>query len=106
MVKPGTLSLTVKCDQTGRVKLTGTLTQLIGKKPKHGKQRSKTYKLGPASARVKAGRLLTLTVKLPAAAVTALGNGANESATFTLTATNANGAGRATAKLATLKASR
>ena len=64
--KPGTVSLTVKCNQAGKVKLTGTLTQLIGSKPKHGKQKSKTYKLGPVSGTVKAGHGLTLTIKLPA----------------------------------------
>src|SRR6185437_604932 len=38
--KPGTLSLSVRCNQAGKVKLTGNLTQLIGAKPKHGKQKS------------------------------------------------------------------
>ena len=38
-----------------------------------GKQKSKSYKLGPASGSAKAGKVLTLTVKLPAPAVTALG---------------------------------
>ena len=104
VVKPGTLSLTVKCGHAGKVKLTGTLTQLIGTKPKHGKQKSKSYKLGPVSGSVTAGRALTLTVKLPAAAVTALGKGAKESAMFTAVLTSASASGRATAKVATLKA--
>lgn len=101
--KPVTLALTVKCNQAGKVKLTGTLTQLIGAKPTHGKQKSKTYKLGPVNGSVKAGRGLTLTVKLPAPAVSALGAGAGESATFTATVTNAHGTGRATAKVAMLR---
>jgi hypothetical protein len=50
--------------------------------------------------------VLTLTVKLPAAAVTALGKGAKESAMLTVTETNTNGMGRATAKVATLKGSK
>ena len=103
VVKPGTLSLTVRCDHAGKVKLTGTLTQLIGAKPKHGKQKSKTYKLGPVNGSVTAGRISTLTVKLPAAAVTALGTGAKESAMFTAALTGASGPARATAKIATLK---
>jgi len=41
-------------------------------------------------------------VKLPKAVLTALKRGANESARFTLTATNANGTGRAIAKIARL----
>jgi hypothetical protein len=45
-------------------------------------------------------------VKLPAAAVTALAGGAKESVTFTVTATNANGTGRAMTKVATLKGTR
>jgi hypothetical protein len=49
---------------------------------------------------------LTLAVKLPAAAVSALGNGAKESAMFTAVLTGAKGTGRATVKLATLKAAR
>jgi len=105
-VKPGTLTLTVKCGQSGKVRLTGTLTQLIGQKPKHGKQKSASYKLGPVSGSVKAGKPLALTVKLPAAAVAALGRGAKESAMFTVTDTNTNGTGRATAKVATLKGMR
>jgi List-Bact-rpt repeat protein len=97
--KPGTVTLTVKCSQAGRVKLTGTLTQLIGAKPKHGKQKSKTYKLGPVSRSLTAGRVLTLTVKLPAAAVSALGRGAKESAKFTAVT----GSVRATTTVAMLK---
>ena len=104
VVKPGTLSLTVKCNHAGKVKLTGTLSQLIGAKPKHGKQKSKSYKLGPVSGSVTGGRALTLTVRLPAAAVTALGKRAKESAMFTAVLTSASGGGRVTAKVATLKA--
>ncbi|HET6869427.1 MAG TPA: hypothetical protein VFH80_26185 [Solirubrobacteraceae bacterium] len=100
--KPGTVSLTVKCNQAGKVKLTGTLTQLIGAKPNHGKQKSKTYRLGPVSGSVKAGRVLTLTIKLPAGAVTALGRGAKESARFTAVT----GAVRATRTVAMLKGTR
>jgi hypothetical protein len=36
------------------------LTTDIGKKPKHGKQKSKSYKLGPVSGSAKAGKALTL----------------------------------------------
>jgi sugar lactone lactonase YvrE len=105
-VMPGAVTLTVKCDAPGKVKLTGTLTELIGKKPKHGKQKSKTYKLRPVNGAVKLGCALTLKVKLPVAAVTALGNGGKESATFTAVETGARGGGRATAKIAALAAIR
>lgn len=102
VTKPGSVSLIVRCNQAGKVKLTGTLTQLIGAKPKRGKQKSKTYKLGPVTGSVKAGKALTLTVKLPAAAVTALGRGAKESAKFTVVS----GSARATTKIATLRGTR
>lgn len=100
--KPGTVSLVLKCNQAGKVKLTGALTQLIGAKPTHGKQKSKTYKLGPVSGSVKAGRALTLTVKLPAGALSALGHGAKESVKFTA----ATGTLRATTTVAMLKGTR
>ena len=105
-VKPGTVTVTVKCNEAGKVRLTATLIQLIGKKPKHGKQKSKSYKLGPVTGSAKAGKALTLTIKLPAAAVTALGKGAGEMVVLTVTDTNANGAGRATTKIAMLRGTR
>lgn len=101
--KPGTLSLTVKCNHAARVKLTGTLTQLIGAKPKHGKQKSRNYKLRPVSGSARAGKALTLTVKLPMGAVSALARGAKESATFTMTVVGPAGGGRATTRVATLR---
>ena len=105
-VKAGTLTLTVKCDQAATVRLTGTLTRLLGKKPRHGRQRSKVYRLGPVSGSVEAARSATLTVRLPAAALAALGKGARESATFAVTATGPNGTGRATARIARLRRAR
>jgi hypothetical protein len=104
--QPGTLSVTVRCDQASKVALAGTLTRLIGKQPKHGRRRSLKSRLGPVSRFVKRGASTLLTVKLPPAALAALGTNATESVSFNLTATNANGSGRATAKIATLKGSR
>jgi hypothetical protein len=104
--KPGTLTLTVRCARAGKVRLTGTLTQLIGRKPAHGKEKTKTYKLGPVNRSLRAGRAVTLQVKLPAAAVSALAGGAKESATFTVVLTGRGGAPRGMAKITTLKAIR
>jgi hypothetical protein len=101
--KPGTVTLTLKCNRAGKVKLTGSLTQLLGAKPRHGKQKSKTYKLGPVSGSVTAGKMLTLTVKLPAGAVSALRRGAKESATLTAVVVGPAGGGRAATKIAALK---
>jgi hypothetical protein len=105
-VKPGTLTLTVKCDQAAKVRLTGTLTRPLGKKPRHGRQRSKVYRLAPVSASVEAARSVTLTVRLPAGALTAFGRGAKESATFAVTATGRGGTGGATARIARLRRAR
>jgi hypothetical protein len=47
---------------------------------------------------------VTITVKLPAAALTGLKHGAKESVTFTLSATNTNGTGTAKATVSRLHA--
>jgi hypothetical protein len=103
--KPGTVTLVLRCNQAGKVKLTGTLIQLIGASRGHGNQKAKIYKLGPVRGSVSAGKALRLTVKLPAPAVSALGHGARESASFTAVEVGAVG-GRATTKIAALKGTR
>jgi hypothetical protein len=101
--KPGTLSVTLSCNQRVGVTLTGRVIRLVGKKPRHGKQRTATVNLAQARRTVNAGRKVTLTVKLPASAVTALGHGANETVAFTLASTNGNGTYRVTVKAGPLK---
>jgi len=91
-----TLSLTARCDQAGRVTVNGTVTAI-----RHAKRtRSHTAAM---TVQATAGQSLTLRVKLPRAALTALRGGARVSVTFTLKATNANGSSRATAKIARLR---
>ncbi len=102
--RTGTLALSVTCDQGVGATLSAKLTELVRKKPKHGKRRTKTFRLGSAHASVRAAAPTVLTVKLPAAALTALAHGAHESATFTLTAANANGTAKATTTIARLRA--
>ena len=103
-VKPGTLTLGAKCNQPASGRLVGTLVALIGKKPKHGKHKFKTFSLGPARGLLLAGKTSILTVKVPSAAVAALKKGAKEAVTLTLVARSASGAsGRASASLAGLK---
>ncbi len=101
----GTLSLTATCAQAVSVKLTGVLTELVGKKPKHGKQKTTSFELGPVSLALVAGVGKTLVVKLPSAAISGLEgkDRDRESATLTLIATNANGQGRTTASITSLK---
>jgi hypothetical protein len=101
--KPGTLSVTLSCDQATGVTLGGRVIRLVGKKPSHGKQRTVTTRLAQARRSVKPGAKMTLTVKLPAGAVTRLGQGAKESVTFTLVATNGNGTYRVSVTAGPLK---
>ena len=101
-VKPGTLALSVKCDQAARVRLAGTLTRLLGKKSKHRRQRARRTRLGPDVAAVSAGRSATLTLKLPSAALKALARHVKESVTVTVTATNADGTGEAATNIKSL----
>lgn len=101
--QPGVLTVTVDCNQAAKVTLTGQLTRLIGKKPKHGRQRTTTSRLGPVTASVKVNRATSLTIKLPAQALQSLGHEATESVSLDLAATDANGTGHATAELAMLK---
>jgi hypothetical protein len=99
----GTLSVTVTCDQAAAATVTGTLTELLGKKPRHGKQRTRTFKLGPARAALRAGRGATLKLQLPAAALGDLLHKARESVTLSLSATNSNGTSRASYRITKLK---
>jgi hypothetical protein len=98
-VKPGTLTVKVTCDRAAKLALSGQLTRLIGKKPAHGRPRSKTERLGTVSRTLGGAAAVQLTVKLPADAVKALGAKASESVAFTLAATNAGGTSRVTAKV-------
>jgi hypothetical protein len=101
--KPGTLALSVTCDQAAKTALAGKLVQQVGKKRKHGRGHTKTLRLGPIRGSVRGGLAVTLTVKLPGAALSALGRKVRESVTLTLGATNANDTGVATATNAKLK---
>jgi hypothetical protein len=92
----GVLKLTAKCNQAVQLRLTGAITA-------KSKPKSKTFAISPIGATAKANRSLTLTVKLPKAALKALRKGATESAAFKLTVTNANGTSTARAKIAKLK---
>lgn len=102
-VKPGTLSVTVKCNQAAKVRLSLTLTRPVGKKPKHGKQRTITTTVRGISASVKAGRVKVFVVKLPQSVLKLLGAKVTESGVFQLTAVNGNGTTHATARLASVK---
>ena len=92
-----TVSVAAKCDQAVSVTLTGALTEKLAK------HRTKVLALGHVNASLVAGVAKTLVLKIPASALKALAHGTKESATFTLTATNANGTVRSTAAIQKLK---
>jgi virginiamycin B lyase len=75
----GTLALRVTCNQAANVKLTGKVTALIGKKPKHGKRRAKVFPVKTTRVSVSRGVALKLTIKLPPAAIAALRRGVKKS---------------------------
>ena len=86
------LLVTVQCNQSAAVKVTGKIATA-----------SKSFTIAAVTAKATTGDTLTLTVKLPKSALSALERGTHESALLTLTATNANGVGTTTAKIARLK---
>jgi hypothetical protein len=98
-----TLSLRATCSQAVSVRPTGVLAELVGEKPKHGKQTTRRLDLGPVSSTLAAGVGKTLVLKLPSDAIGGLKDKGKESAALTLIATNANGQGRSTASIASLK---
>lgn len=102
----GVLVTRVECNQAAKVTLSGTLVELLGKRPKHGKQRSKVYQLGPLMTSVQASTETTLDVKLPSAALDTLAHMLKASVTLTLIASGAGGGSRATATIRALKTSR
>jgi hypothetical protein len=86
----GALQVTVTCDQSASVRLAGRLG-LVGKKPGHGKARTKVYALGPSSATVSKGVPKPVTLRLPLATIHALIAKARESVRITLAATDSGG---------------
>jgi hypothetical protein len=87
----GQLRVTVTCTDNASVKLVGALTMPVGKRPKHGKQRLRTYSLGPSTTTVAKGAGTVVAVKLPLNTVVVLVTKAKESVKVTLSATSAGG---------------
>jgi len=91
--KTGVLSLTVRCDQTASVTLSGKVTVASPAKPDTDKhEATTTFELAAIRRRVTQDRPLSLTVKLPSPTFKALQSGARETVVLTLSVTNANGA--------------
>jgi hypothetical protein len=104
----GKLILKIRCDQGAKLKLTGKLTEQLRKKGHHKKQRRhrKTFKLRAISKNLSAGRTITITLKLPKAALNALKRGGRESVALTLQATNSNGTSKKKLQIRRLRARR
>jgi hypothetical protein len=96
--KIGLVTLTATCTENAAVTVRAKVT-MQGKKPRHGKAKTHTLSLATVHGSASANVALTLTVKLPASAVSGLKSGDMESVLFTLQATNANGTGTATATI-------
>jgi hypothetical protein len=91
----GELHVTITCNQPVRTRVTGTLTSVF-------RTRSRTFALGPVSASALEGRAETVSIKLPAGALSQLEGGAKQSVLLTLTATNSNGTWHGRASIARL----
>ena len=100
--KIGKLTVSVTCTESATATVRAKL-KAQGKKPRHGKAKTRTFSLGAVHGSAGANVALTLAMKLPASALTALKRGEKESVVFMLKATNANGTATATATIARLR---
>jgi hypothetical protein len=100
--KAGWVALIARCNQNANATLNGSV-RLVGKKRKHGRQRTKVFQLGTVHATLKAGIATVLQMQLPAALVKAAQPGTTGSAAFTLSTSNANGTSGATVRISRLR---
>jgi IPT/TIG domain len=82
----GTVTVLVNCDQSATVTIRGQLIERIGKKPKHGKQRTRLVPFGSAVASVNASVQKALTLRLPKPAVIGLEHKKAQKVAFTIIA--------------------
>jgi hypothetical protein len=97
----GAITVVVNCDAAARVSATGLLTEITH--PRRGRSRTLRLHLTTATASVAAGVSRTLVLKLPVQALSGLTARNHESATLTLTATDAAGTSRRTTTITTLR---
>ena len=82
----GTVGLVATCSQNASVTLTGLVTEVLGKQPRHGRARTKSFHLATVRATLKAGVARTLQLRLTPTLLPALEHRVRESALFTLIA--------------------
>jgi hypothetical protein len=80
----GTVGLVAKCSQTGRVGLTGIVTELLGNKPRHGKARTRKVHLAGVHVTLTAGVARTLQLRITPSLLLALERRIREMGAFTL----------------------
>ena len=100
----GVLKVRLRCDQTARVSLRGSIVAIL--QVKNGKRTRKTFRITALRVSITGGKARSLTVRLPKAAIQALKAHARESATFTLLATNSNGSRTTTRRIKRLRLAR
>jgi Bacterial Ig-like domain (group 3)/FG-GAP repeat len=100
----GVLKVSLRCDQTARVSLRGSIVAIL--QVKSGKRTRKTFRIAAVRVSITGGKARSLTVRLPKAAIQALKAHAREAVTFTLLATNSNGSRTSTAKIKQLRLAR
>jgi hypothetical protein len=87
------LQLTLRCTQSVRATVTGSIT---ARRPVHAARRhhrkltAHTFRLAPTNTALSAGQTAAVVVKLPPYAIKPLREGLNETARFTITATARN----------------
>lgn len=82
----GTVALVAKCTQGTNATLSGTVTEQIGKKPRHGKAKTRRFHLTKARATLATGVAKTVELRVPDRILLALAHATKRSGTFTLTA--------------------
>ena len=82
----GTIALTATCSQATNVAVRGTVTEQLGRKPKHGHAKTRRLRISQVQASLAGGVAATLELRLPDAALSALTHATKRSGTFTLTA--------------------
>jgi IPT/TIG domain len=90
-ITAGELRVTVRCTDNASVKLAGTVSVPVRKKAKHGKQRMRTYGLGPSTTNVAKDAGTVVAVKLPLDTLVVLVAKGRESVKVTLSAMSAGG---------------
>jgi outer membrane protein assembly factor BamB len=82
----GTIALTATCSQATNVAVGGTVTEQLGRKPKHGRAKTRRFRLSQVHATLNPGVAATLELRLSDSALGALTHATKRSGTFTLTA--------------------